>query len=262
MNEITHKYGERIHILDDTLATTLLAKVSQTKTVQPELNRMISILYQHLLWEVLNREFPTTSRAFQTRMFSFLNVMWEGTVLMLNTAAVIVSICRAGTLPGHICYEMLNEILWPSCVRQDHLFLSRLVATDADGSNRVEGTACEGEKIGGSIQDRIMLIPDPMGATGGTLATALDIYKCDVEGTAKKWIAMNLIVTPEYIRRANEMEEKPIVYAFRLDRGMSSYKALKEEPGTHPEEESGLNEEGYIIPGAGGLGEIMNNSYC
>ena len=32
--------------------------------------------------------------------------------------------------------------------------------------------------------------------------------------------------------------------------------------GTHWERERGLNEQGYIVPGAGGMGEVLNNSWC
>ena len=31
--------------------------------------------------------------------------------------------------------------------------------------------------------------------------------------------------------------------------------------GAHPELESGLNEKQYILPGAGGLGEVLTNAF-
>ena len=46
------------------------------------------------------------------------------------------------------------------------------------------------------------------------------------------------------------------------DRGLSTPEALAERPGTLWAEERGLNESGYIVPGAGGLGEVLNNSWC
>ena len=51
------------------------------------------------------------------------------------------------------------------------------------------------------------------------------------------------------------------VYALRLDRGLSDEQVLKMTPGKNWEAEKGLNEKGYIVPGGGGFGEIMNNSY-
>ena len=53
-----------------------------------------------------------------------------------------------------------------------------------------------------------------------------------------------------------------IVYAFRVDRGASSAKAKAAIPGEFLDEESGLTDIQYIVPGLGGLGELINNSYC
>jgi uracil phosphoribosyltransferase len=36
---------------------------------------------------------------------------------------------------------------------------------------------------------------------------------------------------------------------------------LRTEPGTHWDEERGLNDIQYIVPGAGGVGEILNNAW-
>jgi hypothetical protein len=51
------------------------------------------------------------------------------------------------------------------------------------------------------------------------------------------------------------------VYALRLDRGLSPPAVLRTEPGTHWAEERGLNDIHYIVPGAGGVGEILNNAW-
>jgi uracil phosphoribosyltransferase len=32
-------------------------------------------------------------------------------------------------------------------------------------------------------------------------------------------------------------------------------------PGTYPDEERGLNDVQYIVPGAGGMGELLTNSW-
>jgi uracil phosphoribosyltransferase len=101
-----------------------------------------------------------------------------------------------------------------------------------------------------------------MGATGGSISKAISYYKQEIEGTAKKFIAINLITTPEFIQCMKKNHPEVITYAIRLDRGASSPEALASIPGTLANEESGLTEIQYIIPGAGGLGELMNNSYC
>jgi hypothetical protein len=52
-----------------------------------------------------------------------------------------------------------------------------------------------------------------------------------------------------------------IVYALRLDRGLSPAEVLETVPGERWSEEKGLTDHHYIVPGGGGLGEIMNNSF-
>jgi len=100
-----------------------------------------------------------------------------------------------------------------------------------------------------------------MGATGSTLETAYDIYENKVEGKVQKFISAHLIITPEFLRKALKACPNLIIYAVRLDRGLSDSDVLKTVPGTNWENERGLNEKQYIVPGAGGLGEILNNSF-
>jgi hypothetical protein len=52
-----------------------------------------------------------------------------------------------------------------------------------------------------------------------------------------------------------------VIYALRLDRGLSSASVLSTVPGTHWDDERGLDEHQYIVPGAGGVGEILNNAW-
>jgi uracil phosphoribosyltransferase len=70
-----------------------------------------------------------------------------------------------------------------------------------------------------------------------------------------------LIITPEFIRRMRADHPDVIIYAIRLDRGMSSDEVLRAGLGETPDAETGLNEIQYIVPGAGGVGEILNNSF-
>jgi uracil phosphoribosyltransferase len=70
------------------------------------------------------------------------------------------------------------------------------------------------------------------------------------------------MITPEYLKRVTTDCPDLHVLALRLDRGLSTDKILNSIPGTFWDEERGLNDQQYIIPGAGGVGEILNNSYC
>ena len=49
--------------------------------------------------------------------------------------------------------------------------------------------------------------------------------------------------------------------ALRLDRGLSAPEVLQTAPGERWDEERGLDDKQYIVPGGGGFGEIMNNAY-
>ena len=55
--------------------------------------------------------------------------------------------------------------------------------------------------------------------------------------------------------------EEVLVYALRLDRGLSPPDVLQTVPGTRWSDERGLTDHHYIVPGGGGLGEIINNSF-
>jgi hypothetical protein len=68
-------------------------------------------------------------------------------------------------------------------------------------------------------------------------------------------------VTPEFIRNVLAAHPETIIYALRLDRGLSPAKIMSTVPGTHWDEERGLDEHQYIVPGAGGVGEILNNAW-
>ncbi len=100
-----------------------------------------------------------------------------------------------------------------------------------------------------------------MGATGTSLVNAVEAYKREVGGTPLKWIALNLIITPEYVRKLRDMAPELQIYALRLDRGLSPADVLERPPGERWDEEKGLNEVQYIVPGAGGLGEVINNAF-
>jgi len=100
-----------------------------------------------------------------------------------------------------------------------------------------------------------------MGATGGSIVDTLTRYVDHVPGEARKLIAVHLIVTPEYLKNVTTAFPDVNIYAVRLDRGLSPADVLQEVPGTSWDKERGLNEQQYIVPGGGGVGEIMNNAW-
>jgi uracil phosphoribosyltransferase len=257
--EIEHRYGPNVHLLDDPVALAWLARMGSREVTQPELGRLVRRLYEHLALVVLAAELPRARIDVPTRMVSSTRpeAVYRGVAVDRRTKVVTVGIARAGTVPSQITYETLNELVEPEGVRQDHLFMSRV--TDAQG--RVTGTAWHDAKIGTQVQGRLVLFPDPMGATGGSMSMAIEHYKTKLDGRPAAVIAMNLIVTPEYVARITRDHPDARVWAFRVVRALSPPDVLATVPRTHPERERGLDDHQYIVPGAGGLGELLNNAW-
>lgn len=256
--EIEHRYGPQVHLLADPFLLGLLARLAAPATVQPEVNRLIVDIYAGLAQTVLNAEFPRRVVEVPTRMLAKTpEGIFRGQVIDPQTRAVTVNIARGGALPSHTTFDLLNAFLDPRNVRQDHIFMSRTLGP----GERVTGAAIAGMKIGGEIEGAFVLIPDPMGATAASLSTAVAHYKERIPGRPQRIVAMHLIVTPEYLRRITREHPEVVVYAVRLDRGLSPPEVQGTVPGTLWERERGLDDHDYIVPGAGGLGEVLNNSW-
>lgn len=257
-SEIEHRYGKNVHILRDPLALSMLGKLCQKGVVQPEVNRLLVELYRVLAHAVIAAEFPRRTTRVDTRMVDVTpEGVWQGEVTCRDTAAVVVALARAGLLPSQVIYDFLNQVLDPAGVRQDHLALGRTIDTEG----RVTGAGLYASKIGGPVDGAMLVIPDPMGATGSTVSRVLNHYAKEVHGRAAKVLAVHLIVTPEYVRHVTAHHPEVSVYALRLDRGLSDAAVMSTVPGTHPDRECGLTDHHYIVPGGGGLGEVINNSF-
>ncbi len=255
---LKHLYGSQIHIIDRPFLNGLLARLCAPETFQPEINELVELLYSHLIAEVMDHELETVSMSLPTRMTqSHPDCLLTSKMVQPAQKVVSVNIARAGTYPSHICFHDLHFAVAHQQLRQDHIFASRSV----DPANHVTGTEISSTKIGGDIENTTVIFPDPMGATGNTLIAGVDYYKKNVPGRARKFIAIHLIVTPEYLRNVTRIHPDLVIYALRLDRGLSSEKVLASVPGTYWNEERGLNDKDYIVPGGGGFGEIMNNSF-
>lgn len=255
--EKAHGYGPNVHLLDDAVCFSLLARLCEARTGQPDFNRIIRRLYERLLDAALLSLVPRVERTVVTRMVGETSrARAEMEVLDPSQRVVIIDVIRGGILPGAVCFDRLNDLLDPASIRQDHVLASRVAA--ADGS--VSGTEIPGAKIGGDVEDALLLLPDPMAATGATLDAVMEHYREKVEGTARVVAALHLIVTPEYLRLVRERHPEVQVFAMRLDRGLSDSSVLGQLPGTS-ELERALTDHGYIIPGGGGFGELLNNSW-
>lgn len=253
-----HQYGPQFHLINNVYLETLLTRLCLEQTKQPEINRLIQKLYQGLVETASNQLFPKVISEFETRMKpAHPQINLTAQTFSKSTKAVSVNLARAGTFPSHICYDFLHEILPAENLRQDHIFAARLT----NNAQQVTGTHLGNVKIGGSVENSFVIFPDPMGATGGTLTSAIDYYEKQIEGPAQSFVALHLIVTPEYLKKVLNHSKRIQVFALRVDRGLSSQDVLKSPLGLYWDQEKGLNDKQYIVPGAGGLGELLNNSF-
>lgn len=256
--ERSHAYGPRVHLLEDPWMLALLARIGHPATRAPEAIRLVRAAYRLLLHAAASR-FPTAEREVETRMRRTTeHGVFRGRTTDPATRVVVANVLRAGNVPSLVCFEELGGVLEPEGLRMDHFQFAR----KADEEGHVVGVEGGLQKVGGSIADAVLLVPDPMGATGSTLEALLEEYRRRDAGRPAAILALHLMVTPEYLRRALALDERLEVFAGRLDRGLSPPDVLALRPGEAWERERGLDEHGYIVPGAGGVGEVLTNAWC
>lgn len=258
LKQIAHHYPDQIRLLDSPSLSSWVTQASQESCQQPLFNNLVRSIYSSMLMSILDHEWPTQAVNVKTRMsVAHKEQRLEATILDPQQKAVCVDIARAGMLPSQVFFDTLNTMVSPKGLRLDHVFASRVV----DTLGQVTHTELSSDKIGGDIDQAIVLLPDPMGATGKSLCKVIEHYKANVPGRALRFISAHMIITPEFIKTVTTEHPDVIVYAARLDRGFSSSEALAQAPGALWDQEKGLNDSQYIVPGAGGVGELINNSF-
>ena len=258
VDEVEHEYGEQVHVLADPVARTLLARLGGPGPVQPEYTRLVELLYDRLLDAVIIHGFPSDYRAAPTRVANHHpGTTLDGELLSRHVAVAIGAVARAGSVAGQRCYRRLTELFDPAGIRLDHLWMNR--HTSAVG--KLPSVDYHGSKTGGPIDGRILLIPEPIAATGATVRYALDVFDKEVGGAAARRIALHLVVTPEYLRDVVLPDPGLEVFTLRVDRGLSDPDVLATPPGTHLDRERGLDDQRRIVPGLGTLGDLLNNCF-
>ena len=256
---IEHAYGPQVRLLSHPWPMSLLARMCHPETTQPVVGDLVGVMYDYLLGAVSGHLLTTTVSRSPTRMAEQhpAEGVYDGERIDPGQRVVVVDIARAGTQPSQHLYRGLHHIIAPSALRQDHLIASRVT----DDDDQVTGVAIEAAKIGGGVADATVIIPDPMGATGSSAAAVVERYRTLPGGPPRAVALVHLIVTPEYIRHMLGRFPDVHIFAVRLDRGLSPAEVLQTTPGTRWDEERGLNDIQYIVPGAGGVGELLNNSW-
>lgn len=255
VSEYPHCYGESVHILANPVLLHLINKISSQSTSPAEVVQCVRWAYRLMLYEALPLTVPIVGNQLISRMATLTpRGVYHHLELDPEQKFVCVSLARAGIVPSQVCFEEIQSLLGYEAVWQDHFFCARIV----DENGQVIGSKITGFKTGGEIQNKIVLIADPMGATGHTIDAVIQHYKKKGFGTPKSFLGLHLMVTPEYLWRITQNFPELTIVTGRLDRGLSDPDILNSPFGSQWEKERGLTEQGYIVPGAGGVGELMN----
>jgi len=222
-------------ILNTPYNLSLLAELGKPETLQPRISRIIEALYGNMFGIVMDNELEQETVSVKTRISAKdPRGVFHGKIFKKNQKAVVADVIRAGMMPSHQFYLKLTEILNPKFVRQDHIMSQRI-----ETESGVQGSELTGSKIGGNVKGAIVFIPDPMGATGGSVDEIVNFYQKNF-GKPKKFVVINLIIAPQYIKRLEKIKAPISLYAARLDKG--------------------LTKDDFIYPGLGGVGEMINNT--
>jgi uracil phosphoribosyltransferase len=202
-----------VTVVDHPLLQHKLSFVRSADTTTDNFRRLVREIAQMMAYEI-TRDLPTTLVPVTTPLTTFDAPMISGKKLCL------VSILRAGT-------GMLDGMidLLPGA-RVGHIGLYR----DPESLEAVEYYF----KVPEDIQERLVIVLDPMLATGHTVIAALDRLK-EIGVTSLKLAC--LLAAPEGLRNLQA--------------------AHPEVPVTLGAIDSHLNEHGYIVPGLGDAGDRM-----
>lgn len=203
-----------VFIFDHPLIRHKIAVLRDEKTCTKEFRELIEEITILMTYECLREGVPTVTKTVKTPLEEC-----QQTVVLDNSIA-IVPILRAGL-------GMVSgiQVVFPSA-RVGHI-----------GMYRDEETLEPKEyycKLPEGIEEKLVLLVDPMLATGGSACDAIDLLK---KRGCKNIKFMAIIGAPEGISKVAEAHPDVNVYVSTLDRQ--------------------LNENGYILPGLGDAGDRL-----
>ena len=208
------KNYDNVTIFNHPLINHKIAILRDEKTSMKEFRELIEEITTLMTFECLKEGVPTIEREVKTP----LEVCTQQVVK--DNAIVIVPILRAGL-------GMVNgvHVLFPSA-RVGHIGLCR---------NEETLEPCEYYcKLPDGIEDKLVLLVDPMLATGGSACDAIDRLKAR---GCKQIKFMAIIGAPEGVSKVAQAHPDVEIYVSTLDRC--------------------LNENGYILPGLGDAGDRL-----
>ena len=208
------KNYSNVTIFDHPLVRHKIAILRDEKTSMKEFRELIEEITTLMTFECLKEGVPTTEKEVKTP----LEVCTQRVVK--DNSIVIVPILRAGL-------GMVNgiHVLFPSA-RVGHIGLYR----DEETLQPCEYYC----KLPVGIEDKLVLVVDPMLATGGSACDAVTKLK---EKGCKNIKFMAVIGAPEGVSKIAEAHPDIEIFVSTLDRC--------------------LNENGYILPGLGDAGDRL-----
>ena len=203
-----------VTIFNHPLVNHKIAILRDAKTSMKEFRELIEEITTLMTFECLKEGVPTVEREVQTP----LEVCTQQVVK--DNAIAIVPILRAGL-------GMVNviHVLFPTA-RVGHIGLYR-----DEETLEPQEYYC---KLPDGIEDKLVLVVDPMLATGGSACDAITMLK---KRGCKQIKFMAIIGAPEGVSRVAEAHPDVEIFVSTLDRC--------------------LNENGYILPGLGDAGDRL-----
>lgn len=208
------KNYDNVTIFSHPLINHKIAILRDEKTSMKEFRELIEEITTLMTFECLKEGVPTTEKEVKTP----LEVCTQHVVK--DDSIVIVPILRAGL-------GMVNgiHVLFPSA-KVGHIGLYR----DEETLEPMEYYC----KLPKDIEEKLVLVIDPMLATGGSACDAIDKLK---QHGCKHIKFMAVIGAPEGVSRVAEAHPDVHIFVSTLDRC--------------------LNEHGYILPGLGDAGDRL-----
>ncbi len=205
---------KNVIIFNHPLIQHKIAILRDEKTSMKEFRELIEEITTLMTYECLKEGVPTVEKVVKTPLETCTQQVVK------DNAIAIVPILRAGL-------GMVNgiHVLFPSA-RVGHL-----------GMYRNEETLEPQEyycKLPDGIEDKLVLVVDPMLATGGSACDAIKLLKAR---GCKNIKFMSIIGAPEGVSKVAEAYPDVNIYVSTLDRC--------------------LNEHGYILPGLGDAGDRL-----
>ena len=201
-----------LHVIDHPLVTRKLSIMRNKKTGSKDFRELLNEIAMLMGYEVF-RDLPLENVVIETPITKMTAKMASGKKL------AIVPILRAGLgmVDGFLSLVPVAKV--------GHIGMYR----DPETHEPVEYYS----KMPADIEDRIVIVVDPMLATGGSAADAISLLKTKYGCRNIKLV--NLVAAPEGIKRVQEEHPDVDIFVAAVDER--------------------LNEHAYIVPGLGDAGD-------